>query len=127
MLCGLGLFVGIGFALPALGMNSHGPNSVAFTLKAEAVAVALYSAGAVMSWLAAVTARKAGYRVWKSGRHMIPLYLLPLALPLILRGSRGDWTGAWESEALVLLLGAGLGLPWLIGLRPQWPLVARRH
>ena len=43
---GLGALPGIGFAIPALGLNSHGRNSVEFTLAAEGVAAVLYVVGA---------------------------------------------------------------------------------
>jgi hypothetical protein len=120
LLCGLGLFVGVGFALPALGMNTLGPNSVGFTVAAECVAGAVYFLGAVMSWLAAATIRKGGYRVLHIGYYLVFLVLLLAAL--MFRGSSGDWTSVF----LVLVFTTGLLLPWLIGLRPQWPPVARR-
>ena len=42
----LGGFLGIGFAIPALGLSPYGRNSVELTLVAEGVAAVIYLVGA---------------------------------------------------------------------------------
>ena len=59
-LSGLGLLLGIAFAIPALGLNIYGPNPIAFTVEVEVVSAVIYLAGATMSWFAWAAIGKRG-------------------------------------------------------------------
>ena len=110
-LSGLGLMLGILFAVPALGLNVYGRNPMAFTVEIEVVSAVIYLAGAIMSWFAWATIGKRGM-LRSPGLLGMPVVVLVVALAF-------DVVHAyWGNLVETLVFAVGLVLPAVAAARP---------
>jgi hypothetical protein len=122
LVSGLGLLIGIGFAVPALGWNIYGPNPTDFTIAAEAVAVILYLSGAGICWY---SARRLA-RLEKSRLPSAAVLAAVFLVTLIFFAIRG---AGWGYVIMYLVFAVGLVLPFVLGIEP-WrrpPVAARKE
>jgi hypothetical protein len=101
----VGALIGIGVAIPALGLNSHGRNSVEVTLAAAGVATVIYLFGAVFEILGGRLIAEHQARPIKSS--LPPLAAsawLATVLALVPAIRYGSWQLMAESLSLVGLV-----------------------
>lgn len=112
---GLGLFLGIAFAAPALGFNVYGRNPIGFTIAIELISAVLYLVGATMSWFAWDAIGKHG--ILRGSAAVLGMPLVVLVIVLALDVVHANWISMVET----LVFAAGLLLPALAASRPWIP------
>ena len=113
-LSGLGLLLGIAFAIPALGLNIYGPNPIAFTVEVEVVFAVIYLAGATMSWFAWAAIAKRGML---RGPAPFVMAVVILVTTLAFDVARAYWVNLVETLVWVV----GVVLPAVAAARPWTP------
>lgn len=119
----VGAFIGLAFALPALGLNRYARSPIEVTVVAEGVAAALYLFGAVLKILGG---RLLAQRQPPSAPLLLLLlapFLVWLLVGLVVPVARN---GDWEAVSIELVFFVVLLVPITSGLVSVWMGYGRR-